>query len=72
MKVPPIKTCCIDEFQKLPRNEQFKYKVSGMLREHVRKEYGILTEPQNEYQSFGNLWASISNILKEKFSGRKQ
>lgn len=70
MKVPQIKPCSVEEFQKLPQKEQFKHKASGMLREYVGKEYGIWTKPENEYQTYGNFWARISNIIKDRFQGR--
>jgi len=64
MKIPQIKPCSLEKFQKLPKTEQLKHKVSGLIRENCGKEYNIWTEPKNEYQAFGNLWTRIFNIIK--------
>ncbi len=64
MKIPQIRPCSVEEFNKLPQKEQFKYKVSGLIRESIGKEYRIWTEPKNEYQAFGNRWARLLNIIR--------
>lgn len=64
MKIQQIRPCSLEEFSKLSEKEQFKHKVNGMIRRQFMQDYGIVTNPKNEYEAFGDLWARWKTVLK--------
>lgn len=68
MKVPPINPSSLEEFNKLPKSEQLKYKLKGAVIDELNRVgyCGVPghLKPADEFTYWGMLMARVGRIIK--------